>query len=97
MAAPDADVQFLTQMQHAIVGKIKQSTQQAIQGQQQQMQQAIAGPGPGGGMGGGMRGLSPQMPMAAMLGGVQGNGGGPDNAPNPDEMRRVMGAQGMTG
>lgn len=83
MAAPDGDVQFLTQLQHAIVGKIKQSTMHAISPQQQ-------GAGPGGGMGGGMRGFGDAGQQAAQ-------GMGPQQQPNPDEMRRVMGATGTTG
>lgn len=108
MAAPDADVRFLMSLQMAITQKIKQGTQQAIQGQQQGAQQAIGGGmgpqriGPGGGAG--MSGFGGAAP--AMAGGMAGAGGpgGPMGAgagapmgmANPDELRRVLGANAQT-
>lgn len=95
MATPDADVQFLTTLQHAIVGKIKQSTQHAI-GQQ--------GPGgmphsPGAGGGGGGTGglVNQQQLQAASQGGMAGVAGpsaqeqGPSGMANMNEMGRVLG------
>jgi len=92
MATADADPQFLTTLMHAIAAKIKQSTQQAI------------GPnriGPGGGAG--MAGFGGIAQQAAAGGGPPGQGappGGPPpggGMPNPDELRRTVGATGMTG
>jgi len=104
MATPDADVNFLTTLQHAIVGKIKQHTQQAIQGQQQQTAQAMGmGGGPGGpggpGGGGGLGGLVNQSALQQAQGGGApgGPGGAPAGMPNPDELRRMVGANGVTG
>jgi hypothetical protein len=97
MAAQDADVGFLTQIQHAIVGKIKESTQHAIGGG--------GGPGgPPGGPGGG-NSIAPGGgggPVGLQAGGAAGMGGpggppGPSGGPNPDELRRVLGAQGGQG
>lgn len=109
MAAPDADPRFLVQLQMVITGKIRQGTQQAIQGQQQGAQQAMGGgaggpgmppqqigPGGGGGMSG-FGGAAPAMAGAMGGGGPMGAGAGqPGGAPNPDELRRVLGAQGQT-
>ena len=107
MAAPDADVRFLSQLQLVITGKIRQGTQQAIQGPRPGGPPGAGGPpgigpgmgpqqiGPGGG--GGMSGFGGAAP-AMMGGGPPGAGAGqPMGQPNPDELRRVMGAQGMTG
>jgi hypothetical protein len=108
MAAPDADPRFLVQLQMVITGKIRQGTQQAIGGGRPGM----GGPGmppqqigPGGG--GGMSGFGGAAPAMAGAGGPGGPPGGagqpmgagagqPGGAPNPDELRRVLGAQGVT-
>lgn len=101
MAAPDADPMFIMKLQMAITQKIRQGTQQAIQGQQQGAQQAIGGGmppqriGPGGG--GGMSGFGGAAPAMAGAGGMGAGAGQPMGQPNPDEMRRVMGANGVTG
>lgn len=106
MAAPDADPRFLIQLQMVITSKIKQGTQQAIQGQQQQAAGAAGGGGPGMGPqrigpggGGGMSGFGGAAPamMGGGMGGPPGAGAGaPMGQPNPDELRRVLGAQGQT-
>ena len=84
MIAPDADVQFLQMLQQAIVVKVKQSTQQAIQGG------GPGGPMPGGrgGTAMGFGGAAPQMQAEAGGPGTAGPGG----MPNADEMRRMVGA-----
>lgn len=111
MAAPDADIGFLGQLQLAIAAQIKQGQGQSIAGGPRQM-------GPGGQAGGGMNGLAPGQPLppGAMgpggppqepsgLGGPPGGpepgngppgGMGPGAAPNPDELRRVLGANAVT-
>lgn len=98
MAAPDADVHFLTALQHAVVGKIKQSTHDSVAGNRIQ---------PGGGPGGqaGFGGLAQQMGAGGMPPGMMGGGGpeqssgpgGPGGMPNPDEFRRVIGANAQVG
>lgn len=97
MATPDADVQFLTTVQHAIVAKIKQSTQHAIQQQGPGgMTGPTGGPPPGTiapGGGGGLGGLVNQGALQQAAQGPQGPGG----MPNPDEFRRMVGANGVTG
>lgn len=91
MAAPDADINFLTQLQHAIVMQIKKGTQQAMQQHQQGMQQAMGGGGqpqriqPGGGAG--MSGFNAAGQMQQAGPGMNGPGG----MPNPDEARRILG------
>src|SRR5579863_5189056 len=99
MAAPDADIQFLTGLQHVIVDKIKQGTQQAVGGAQPGQPSQIA-PGGGGGMSGFGAGAGapggPMTPPGAPppgMGAPGMNGGG---APNPDELRRVLSANGQT-
>jgi len=101
MVTPDADVQFLTMLQHAIVSKVKQSTQHAIT---QQGSGGMTGPtasgapqgiAPGGGAG--LGGLVNQGALqAAQGGGGGGITGGPDQTPNADEFRRMVGANGVT-
>lgn len=98
MSTPDADIQWLTDLQAHITNKLREPYDSMG--------------GPGGPGGGGMAGApQDQMPpeLAAMLGG-QGPaaaagggipmGGGPPpgpgpmpgpGAPNPDELRRIMG------
>lgn len=91
MAAPDGDVQFLTQLQHAIVGKIKQSTQHAVGGGGAPGQGNAIAPGGGAGMAG--------FGAGGTQGGPPGGGPapGPGSMPNPDELRRVMGANAQSG
>jgi hypothetical protein len=97
MATPDADVQFLTTLQHAIVGKIKQSTQHAIS---QQGPGGMTSPPPGlgaAGMGGGTNGLVNQQALqGAGGGGPSAPEQGAQGSPNPDEMRRILGANGVS-
>lgn len=94
MAAQDADVNFLTQLQHAIVAKIHQSTQHAI---------GMGAGGPGGPPGPGGNAIAPgggAGPVGLQGGGRFGMGGpaagpaGPGGMPNPDELRRVLSANG---
>jgi len=98
MAAPDADVPFLTGLQHVIVDQIKKKTTQAVAGQQQANQVA---PGGGAGMsgfgagagapGGPMTPPGSQPPPPGM--GAPGPGG--IGAPNPNELGRVLGGVGQ--
>lgn len=107
MAAQDADVQFLTQLQHVIVARIKQSTQQSIHpgGQPGQGQPgAASGPGAGNSIapGGGAGPAGLHSGGAAGMGGPGAGGpppgpGGPQGAPNPDELQRVLGGAGGPG
>lgn len=85
---PDADLQFLIGLETAILQKIHSQYDAAGQ----------MAPTPGGGQ---MQGApqGPSAPMGAMAGGMPvGAGGGArgmrtePNMPNPDELRRVMGA-----
>lgn len=101
MAAPDADVQFITTLQHAIAAKITQNTQQSVAGQQAATQATAGGQppanaiAPGGGAGmSGFGGLQPQAGQAPAPGmGAPGPGG--LGSGNPDEMRRVLAATGQ--
>lgn len=116
MAAPDADVAFLTALQHAIVDQIKKATTAAVNGQvaggQQAVQAQQIAPGGGAGMsgfGGAMgqpAGPGPGLGGSAQPAGI-GSGGGPPmamGAPGPggmgpsnvDELRRLVGGNGMT-
>lgn len=101
MATQDADVDFLTQLQHVIVAKINQSTKHAIGGPPGGGGPPGAPPGgPGGGNAMGPGGGAG--PVGLQAGGAAGMGGpggpsGPGGAPNPDELRRVLGADGQTG
>ena len=105
MAAPDADVQFLTTLQHAIVAKIKQGTQQAVSNQPGQGQPPGAGGPPGApsqigpGGGAGMSGFGAVVPPGGMDQSPQPGMGAPGptgiGAPNPDELRRTLGATGQ--
>jgi hypothetical protein len=101
MAAPDSDIQFLTGLQHVIVDKIKKGTQQAVGGQPPNPASQVA-PGGGGGMsgfgagagapGGPMQPPGAQPPGGAPPPGMAAPGPGGLGAPNPDELRRVLGA-----
>lgn len=105
MAAPDADVQFLTTLQHAIVAKIKQGTQAANQppGGAPGGQPSQVAPGGGAGMSGfGAGAGAPGGPMQPPGGmgqspqpGMGAPGPGGMGAPNPDELRRTLGATGQ--
>lgn len=96
MVLPDADIEFLTQLQLAITTYIRQSSAQAA-GQMTGTGPASAindvapgGPVPpmGGGMGPAMGAAGPMGP-----GGMGGGGmGGLAAAPNPDELRRLLSA-----
>ena len=102
MAAPDADVPFLQGLQHVIVDQIKKKTQQSVAGAGQQpggmpRQPNQIAPGGGGGMSGfGAGAGAPGGPMAAPGSapppGMGAPGMGGAGAPNPDELRRVLGA-----
>lgn len=85
MAAPDADTQFLLQIQQAIVQHIAQKKQQ---GQQQIQQAATMG---GGGEGGG---ANPGMgsPLPPNVSGLPGRAGPPglSTLTDPDELRRML-------
>lgn len=93
MVAPDADVQFLQQLQQVIVSKIKRQTQQAIQGGGPP---GAGGPMPGGrgstamGLGGAAQQMAGPQGMQAGPGGP--GTAGPGGMPNADEFRRVVGA-----
>lgn len=100
MAAPDADIDFITTLQHAIAAKISQGTQQAAAGQQAAQQAAAQPQGPGGGMqiapggGAGMSGFGGAMQQAPPPGqGAPGPGG--IGTGNTDEMARVLSATGQ--
>jgi len=98
-AFPDADMDFLTQLQQMVVGKIRSSIpgpgqpgqQPGAPGQPPGMPGAptnsplppASSPGPPGGMGGGMGGLSVT--------------GGPEAAPNMDELSRMLGSTQQAG
>lgn len=110
MAAPDADVQFLSQLQQVIVGRLKASTQHAMQAPGGPPGGGQPGPGqgnqiaPGGGAGpvglqsGGVSGMGGPG-AGGPPGGPQPGPGGPGGlgAPNPDELRRVLGGAGGPG
>lgn len=107
MATPDADPDFLTMLQHAIVARLRQGAADAA-GAGKQMAPGggagmsgmggpagVMGPGAGGGgmdMSGGMS-APPGMDMSQQAGPPQA---GPPGLPNPDELRRMLGAGGMT-
>lgn len=78
---PDADIEFLAQVQAAITQKLREGAQGAGAGQQAGMQ---AGPSAMGGM---PPQLAQQGPGGAMPGLVP-------SAPNMDEIRRMVGATG---
>ena len=99
MVAPDADVRFLTMLQQVIVMKVKQSTQQAIQGGGGAQPPGAIGGGPGGPPGMAGRPGGPMGLAGAAQQGMQAEPGGPGTAgpggmPNPDEFRRMVGAGG---
>jgi hypothetical protein len=94
---PDADGQFLAQLEGLIVDKLKNTGAQAA---------GVSPGGPGGGppggalagllgaMGGG-GGMAPPSPNAMAPGGMAGGGmGGLTTPPNPDELRRVLAGAG---
>lgn len=85
-AAPDADLDFLTSLQQAIVGKIR-SMQPGGQQPGQPGQPSPGGMGGPAGMvqGGAMQGLSP-------TGGGQLPDMGGAGGPNMDELRRALGS-----
>lgn len=85
--APDADMQLLMGLEQAIIQSVQQKSQQ--QGQPGQPGQPGGQPGQGGG---GPQGLPPMNPQT---------GGGPSmglgsQLPNPDELRRMLGATGAS-
>src|SRR5215510_14443314 len=95
---PDADIQFLTQLQQVIIGKIR-STLNAPG-------QSPAGPGGGpgqpgpdqmgpGGPAGPIPGGGP-VPMGGPAMGLSATGGAP-GSPNVDELSRVLGSTGAAG
>lgn len=94
MAAPDADVQFLSTLQSAIVQQIRnapglQDPQQQAMMQAQQQQQ---GGGPPGGAAGMPSQAGGQPPGPSAMGGAMP--GLTPTAPNMDEIRRMLAAQG---
>lgn len=83
MATPDADLEFLTKLQTDILMKMRQPIDAATGPQAPNAGQPPMPPEIAAMMGG-------QMPAAA--GGIPPAGGGPGaGAPNPDELRRLMG------
>lgn len=98
MAAPDADMQFLSGLQAAIVQQIRNAPglqdpkQQQMMAMQAQMGGPGGGPGGPGGLPAGAAAAGPPGP-AAMGGGMPGL---TPTAPNMDEIRRMLGAQGAT-
>lgn len=99
MAAPDADMQFLSALQQAIVMQIRNSP--GLQDPQQQQQMAMmqqqmggaggAGPGGPGGLPAGAGAAGPPGGPGPMGGGMPGL---TPTAPNMDEIRRMLQAQG---
>lgn len=92
-------MQVVQQLQQAILkviqGIAQQKAQQAAQMQQQQAAQAAQMQG--GGMMGGQRpgqGQPPAGPMKGQPGGPPSQGSPGAQMPNPDELRRVLAAQG---
>ena len=87
-ALPDADVDFLSQLQQVIVGRVRAGLQ-GSQGAGGQPGQPGQPPGPPGG---------PQQPSPSPMGGpamgLSQTGAG---APNMDELSRVLGSAGQTG
>lgn len=113
MVAPDADPGFLHGLMDAITKKVQEGTHQATEGKQMGPgggggpsgfggPQGAMGPGaggggdPSGGMMGGMPGGPPGGGMPPGMPPGMGDGGG-GGMPNPDELRRVLGATGATG
>lgn len=104
---PDADLDFLTNLQQQILAKLRAPVEQYMAQAQQSMGGGAApvGPPPGGGMGGGgdlasqMAGMMggggpagpPPGPPAGLPAGLR-NGGG---VPPVDELRRLLGAGGQ--
>lgn len=91
-AYPDADIQFLTELQAMVVGKIRSSMPSGQQGQMgmgpgnSQMGPASSPGGPAP-MGGGMPGLS-----------ATGDLGAPGaSSPNMDELSRMLGSASQAG
>lgn len=91
---PDADMQFLSALEMAVIGYLKQQAQKAAAGTAQAAAQA-AGGAPS--MGGGPQ-MGPPQPHAMAPGGAAGGGmGGLTQPPNPDELRRVLAGAGGPG
>lgn len=98
MVTPDADIQFLTQLQGIVVGRMRQGAGQP-QGQPQGGQSPPPGGPPpgGGGPGGPPPGQDPNAPGGGMPGGAPMQGGPTPNGvqplapqPSPDELRRLI-------
>lgn len=89
-----AHMQFLNQLQQAIQHYVVQKMQQATGMAQQQMAGAagIGGGGPGGPQSPGGMGVPPP---AATNGGAMGGGNPGFNTSSPDELRRVLSANGQ--
>jgi len=85
-ASPDADVDFLMQLQQVIVGRIKQGTQQ----------QPPGGPGGQPGMQGGPQ-QPPGQPSPAPMGGPAMGLSQTGNVGNMDELARVLGGASQAG
>jgi hypothetical protein len=85
-ALPDADIDFLTQLQQVIVGKIRSSVNQ---GQNQQAQMA--------GGGGGIPAQSQMPPSPSPMGGPAMGLSATGNVGNMDELARVLGGASQAG
>lgn len=94
MMVPDADVEFLTNLQLMIRDRVLASAAQAASGQLNQATSSLGGGAPMSGMGTPappmMPGASPMPPPGIAPGGVSGGGMGGIPAPNPDELRRIL-------
>lgn len=92
--APDADMDFASKLQMVIRGYLMNGAGQ-LAGPPQGGQGMGPGTTPGtpSGLGGGGMGLSPATPGAPPggMGMNPGMGGGPAEAPNGDELRRILG------
>lgn len=97
MAAPDADVQFLSGLQGAIVQQIRNAP--GLQDPQQQAMMQAQAQGQAGGAPGGSAGMpgqaGAQPPGPSAMGGAMP--GLTPTAPNMDEIRRMLAATGQTG
>jgi hypothetical protein len=83
-AAPDADLEYLSAIESAILQKLKEPLQQAAQALAQAG--GVVPPGMAGQMGAAAQGGMGQSPPQ------QAQGGG---MPNPDELRRLVASRGL--